>query len=83
MRDPLEAECPVCEEIVIVADDATVGDIVTCSFCNAELMVRSMNPVSLEEMLIDDDDDDDDLLGEDGSEDDEDGSDNAGFDDEQ
>ena len=37
-------KCPDCEELVIIPDDADVGEIIECHNCGAELEIISTNP---------------------------------------
>ncbi len=43
------AKCPGCDADVTIADDTEVGEIITCGDCGAELEVRSLDPVTVEE----------------------------------
>ena len=41
--------CPVCDAGVNVADDAMVGELLTCSDCGIELEVTALEPLTVEE----------------------------------
>jgi lysine biosynthesis protein LysW len=53
------AECPSCGEKVKVADNAKIGNMVTCNGCGDILEVVWLDPVELDWPVDDDDDDDD------------------------
>lgn len=36
--------CPDCEDTVIIADDAAVGEIIECPNCGAEMEIISISP---------------------------------------
>lgn len=61
-----KAKCPVCHSDVLTADDAVLGDMVTCNNCGSDLEINSLHPMLLKEMsygddgLIDDEGDDSD-----------------------
>jgi lysine biosynthesis protein LysW len=61
-----KAKCPVCHSDVLTADDAVLGDMVTCNNCGSDLEITSLHPMLLKEMsygddgLIDDEGDDSD-----------------------
>lgn len=48
-------KCPDCaklrddsaEEVIIIPDDASVGDIVECQICGAELEIISLDPLQV------------------------------------
>lgn len=37
-------KCPDCEEMIILADDGIVGEIVECQNCGSELEIICLNP---------------------------------------
>lgn len=39
--------CPdhICKKVIIIPDDAGVGDIVECNNCGSEVEILSMNPL--------------------------------------
>jgi alpha-aminoadipate carrier protein LysW len=43
------AKCPKCDADLTIADDAEVGEILTCDECSAELEVKSLDPVELDD----------------------------------
>lgn len=67
-----KAKCPVCHSDVLTADDAVLGDMVTCNNCGSDLEITSLHPLLLKEMSYGDDDliDDVDEEGADETEDD-------------
>jgi alpha-aminoadipate carrier protein LysW len=42
-------ECPVCAATVPLAPDAITGELLVCEDCGAELELKSLNPVVLDE----------------------------------
>jgi alpha-aminoadipate carrier protein LysW len=42
-------ECPVCAAEVVLAADAITGELLVCEECGAELELKGMNPVVLDE----------------------------------
>ena len=42
-------ECPVCAAEIEVADDAIAGELLVCDDCGAELELKSVDPVQLDE----------------------------------
>ncbi|MCF7846053.1 MAG: lysine biosynthesis protein LysW [Candidatus Peribacteraceae bacterium] len=38
------AKCPKCDAGLVIADDAEVGEIITCDECSAELEVKELDP---------------------------------------
>ena len=38
------AKCPQCDATITIADDAEVGEILTCDECGAELEVKKLEP---------------------------------------
>lgn len=42
------AECPECASQIAVADNAEIGEIMTCPDCGTRLEVRSVAPAKLE-----------------------------------
>ncbi|PIV01285.1 lysine biosynthesis protein LysW [Candidatus Shapirobacteria bacterium CG03_land_8_20_14_0_80_39_12] len=38
-------KCPDCEKVIIVPDDAQVGEIIECSNCGNEFEIISLNPL--------------------------------------
>lgn len=40
-------KCPDCEEVVIIPDDAKVGEIVECLNCGAETEIISLDPLQV------------------------------------
>ncbi len=49
-----KAKCPVCSSDVLTADDAVLGDMVTCNNCGSDLEITSLHPLLLKEMSYDD-----------------------------
>ncbi|MCL1875511.1 MAG: lysine biosynthesis protein LysW [Synergistaceae bacterium] len=45
----MSVKCCVCEADVNVAEDAMVGELITCTDCGTELEVISTSPVTLQE----------------------------------
>ena len=45
----LIATCPLCDEDIDLDDDVEVGEVVTCSACDNELEVVSLEPLLLSE----------------------------------
>ena len=43
------AECPVCAAEIELADDAIAGELLVCDDCGAELELKSLDPVVLDE----------------------------------
>ena len=52
------AECPDCETNIRFHRPLKLGQIVICPECEADLMVRQLNPLELYWAFDDDDDDD-------------------------
>lgn len=50
-----KAKCPVCHSDVLTADDAVLGDMVTCNNCGSDLEITSLHPLLLKEMSYGDD----------------------------
>lgn len=46
---PKTAKCPKCDAELVIADDAEVGEIITCDECSAELEVKKLEPVELDD----------------------------------
>lgn len=44
----LQSSCPECDASLNISNDVEQGEIFTCSDCNGELEVRSINPLYLE-----------------------------------
>ncbi|MCK5472117.1 lysine biosynthesis protein LysW [Candidatus Gracilibacteria bacterium] len=42
-------KCPKCDGEIILATDAEVGEIITCDECSAELEVKNLDPVELDD----------------------------------
>ena len=42
-------ECPVCAAEIELADDAIAGELLVCEDCGAELEIKSLDPVVLDE----------------------------------
>lgn len=42
-------ECPVCAAEVELAADAIAGELLVCEDCGAELELKNLDPVALEE----------------------------------
>ena len=51
-----KAECPQCEKDVAVGSHPTIGKVVRCDGCGAELEIVWLDPIELDWPLIDDDD---------------------------
>ena len=68
-----KAKCPVCHSDVLTADDAVLGDMVTCNNCGSDLEITSLHPLLLKEMSYGDDglinDPEEDVLADDTEED--------------
>lgn len=43
------AKCPQCDADLAIAADAEVGEIISCDECGAELEVKSLDPVVLDD----------------------------------
>ena len=43
-----KGRCPVCNSDIIIDDEAILGDMVTCTNCQADLEITSIHPVSLQ-----------------------------------
>ena len=56
-----KAECPQCEKDVSVGSHPSIGKIVHCDGCGAELEIVQLDPIELDWPLIDDDDDSDEI----------------------
>lgn len=41
---PKTAKCPKCDADLTIADDAEVGEIISCDECSAELEVKKLEP---------------------------------------
>jgi len=52
-----KAECPQCETDVSVGSHPTIGKIVRCDGCGAELEIVWLDPIELDWPIIDDDSD--------------------------
>ncbi|MFH1375936.1 MAG: lysine biosynthesis protein LysW [Patescibacteria group bacterium] len=47
---PQTTKCPKCDADLTLADDAEVGEIITCDECSAELEVKTITPeITLED----------------------------------
>jgi len=46
---PKTAKCPKCDAELAIADDAEVGEIITCDECSAELEVKKLEPIELDD----------------------------------
>jgi alpha-aminoadipate/glutamate carrier protein LysW len=42
-------KCPKCDANINLGDDCEVGEIITCDECGAELEVKSLDPVTLDD----------------------------------
>lgn len=40
-------QCPDCENVIIVPDDAQVGDLVECENCGNEFEIISLSPLQV------------------------------------
>jgi alpha-aminoadipate carrier protein LysW len=45
-------ECPVCAAEVVLSADAITGELLVCEECGAELELKSLNPVVLDEAPV-------------------------------
>ena len=50
-----KAECPQCEKEVDVGSHPTIGKVVRCGGCGAELEIVWLDPVEVDWPIIDDD----------------------------
>jgi alpha-aminoadipate carrier protein LysW len=46
---PKTAKCPKCDADLVIADDAEIGEIITCDECSAELEVKKLDPIELDD----------------------------------
>ena len=46
---PKACKCPKCDADLELADDVEVGEIITCDECSAELEVKNLEPVELDD----------------------------------
>jgi alpha-aminoadipate carrier protein LysW len=44
-----EAKCPFCEAVLMLAEDAVKDELLECSDCGTELVVASLEPLTLVE----------------------------------
>ena len=51
-----KAECPQCEKEVSVGSHLTIGKVVRCDGCGAELEIVWLDPIELDCPFIEDDD---------------------------
>lgn len=58
----MSVACPDCDADVVVADNDEVDDLISCDECGSELVITSLNPVTVDlagEEEYDDDEEDD------------------------
>ncbi len=54
-----EVRCPACGEDFGLETDLEVGDTVSCPNCSADLRIKSLDPIELEEDYLGQDDEED------------------------
>lgn len=55
MKNQTMAECPSCGEMVYFEKNPTIGQYVTCRFCDEQLEVIELDPVILDWPFVDED----------------------------
>lgn len=45
----LQTECPYCDGAVMLANDTVKDELIECGDCGTELLVASLEPLTLEE----------------------------------
>lgn len=43
----MNTQCPECDAVVEIADDAIIGEIADCEECSAELEVTALEPLTV------------------------------------
>jgi len=43
------AKCPKCDADLSLANDCEIGEIISCDECSAELEVKSLDPIELDD----------------------------------
>jgi alpha-aminoadipate carrier protein LysW len=51
-----QANCPICDFMISAGDDVIVSEILTCPECSAELEVKQVAPMMLEEAPAEEED---------------------------
>ena len=46
---PKTTKCPKCDAEITLADNCEVGEIITCDECSAELEVKNLEPITLDD----------------------------------
>ncbi len=69
MSDRFVAKCPHCGDVIELDESYEVGDEVICHGCDAELRIKSVDPIKFKNItsagMDDDDDDESEILKDD------------------